>query len=61
MKKGLLATLRMFGRYAVGIRGFLKRPLDSEACRRIVIDQHRRRQESFLAMLKIPTFDGHLN
>jgi hypothetical protein len=47
-----LATVRMFGRYASGIRGFLKQPLDSEECRRIVVNQKARREESFLAMLE---------
>jgi hypothetical protein len=54
----VFATLRMFSRYAGGIRGFLKQPLSSTDCRRIVENQKARRQEAFLAMLERGVY-GH--
>jgi hypothetical protein len=53
-----LATLRMFGRYASGIRGFLKEQLNAEDCRRIVLNQKAHRQEGFLAMLERGVYDN---
>lgn len=52
------ATLRMFGRYAGGIRGFLQQSLSSADCRRMVVDQKARRQETFLSMLERGVY-GH--
>ncbi len=42
----------MLGRFVVGLRGFLREPFDEAACRRIVLEQRQRRQQSFLAMLE---------
>jgi hypothetical protein len=42
----------MFGRYATGIRAFLKTSLTADECLRIVSDQRARRVESFLALLE---------
>ena len=47
-----LATARMFARYAVGIRRFLKTTLTADDCRRIVSTQQARREASFLGMLE---------
>ncbi len=47
-----LETLRMFVRYAGGIRGFLRAPLGADDGRRIVERQLRNRQETFLTVLE---------
>ncbi|MEQ1693485.1 MAG: hypothetical protein ABMA00_19505, partial [Gemmatimonas sp.] len=47
-----LATARMLGRYAAGIRRFLRTTLTPNDCRRIVSTQQARRESSFLAMLE---------
>ncbi|MBL0169948.1 MAG: hypothetical protein IPP90_04325 [Gemmatimonadaceae bacterium] len=47
-----VATVQMFGRYAVGIRAFLRTTLSADACRDIVTTQQAHREESFLAMLE---------
>lgn len=44
--------LRMAGRYAAGLHGYLRQPLDAQACRHLVVEQHRRRQASFLTLLE---------
>jgi hypothetical protein len=54
----VFATLRMLGRYAGGIHGFLKHTLTAADCRRIVEHQKARRQETFLAMLERGVY-GH--
>ena len=42
----------MFSRFATGLRGFLKKPLTPENCRRLAIENLRRRDESFLLLLR---------
>ena len=47
----MLATARMFVRFASGVRGFLRQPLDADSSRRMVTNAARQREQSFLAML----------
>ena len=44
--------LEIFGRFAGGIRRYLKRPLTADDCRRIVADAERRRDDNFLLLLR---------
>ena len=48
----------MFGRYAGGIRAFLQQPLGPDECRRIVLDQKARREQSFLAILERGVYEN---
>ncbi len=48
----MLDEARMFGRYVVGLREFVRKPLGREECRRHIGDQLRGRGETFLQILE---------
>jgi hypothetical protein len=51
-----LDELAAFGRYAWGLREYLRRPLSPAECLRIVEEQLRSREESFLGVLEAGVF-----
>ncbi len=53
----MLSHLHPFARYAVGLAGFLRRPLTLEQCRLIVAEQNRVREIAFLTVLRRGVFD----
>lgn len=48
----MLDKLRMFGRYAFGLRSFLKHTLTPEECRQMIEDNLQHREENFLRILE---------
>jgi hypothetical protein len=48
----MLADLKMFAGYAVGLRGYLRQPLTPEQCRRNILHERKHRAESFLRVLE---------
>jgi hypothetical protein len=46
----------MFARYAGGLRGYLKHPLDQEDCRRLLERQVADREESFVRLLELGVY-----
>ena len=52
----LLADLKMFMRYAGGLRGYLKEPLDRDDCRRLLERQVALREDSFARILELGVY-----
>jgi hypothetical protein len=52
----VLDDLRLFARYAGGLRAFLATTTDAEACRRLVLDQRARRADHFVRILERGVF-----
>ena len=48
--------IRMYGRYSRGLRGFLRDPLDGEACLRLLERQSASRDDEFLRLLEHGVF-----
>src|SRR5687767_12079990 len=51
----------MFLRYAAGLRGYLKRPLTREDCRRLLDCQVAQREESFLLILELGVYANRVS
>jgi hypothetical protein len=47
-----LAELKSFGRYAAGLRGYLRQPLTPDQARRNLSDHREHRAESFLRVVE---------
>jgi hypothetical protein len=54
----LVDDIRMYGRYSRDLRGFLRHPLDSQACVRLLERQRASRDDDFLRLLEHGVF-GH--
>ena len=52
--------IRMYGRYARGLRGFLSRSLDAEDCNRLLERQRASRDDNFLRVLERAGDSDHL-
>ena len=48
----MLDDLKMFGRYAAGLRGYLRSPLTTEQSRRVILQQREQREESLLRIFE---------
>jgi hypothetical protein len=56
--QALRDDIGMFARYALGLRGFLKNPLDTDACHRLIEGQRARREGNFLTVLERGVFSN---
>lgn len=50
--------IRTYGRYARGLRGYLKRPLDAQACHQLLARQRASRDDNFLRVIELAVFDN---
>jgi hypothetical protein len=53
---GLVDDIRMYGRYSRDLRGFLRHPLDSQACERLLEQQRAFRDDDFLRLIEHGVF-----
>lgn len=54
----MLDDVRMFSRFATGLRSFLKKPLTPQDCHRLAVEDLRRRDDNFLLLLRRGVYEN---